>query len=69
MSSTGTILVAVSPDAKANVEEMLRQNGVEAKFLGVFTKSMRRILVKNERENRFPKEADDPYAKILSIKL
>ena len=68
ISSTGTILAAVSPEAKDKVEKGLYQNNVEARFLGSFTKDMRRILVKNGEETSFPKEADDPYARILSEK-
>jgi len=69
MSSTGTILAAVSPEAKDKVENVLRQNNVEARFLGSFTKDLRRILVKNGEETSFPKEVDDPYTKLLSRKL
>jgi len=68
MSSTGTILAAVSPEAKDRVEEALHQNNVEARFLGFFTKNMRRILMKNGKETLFPKKADDPYERILSGK-
>jgi hydrogenase maturation factor len=69
LSSTGTILAAVSPEAKDNVEESLRLGGVEARFLGVFTKKNRCLLVKNGRETPFPRRADDPYERILSTKL
>lgn len=69
MSSTGTVLAAVKPEAKAKVEEMLQQNNVDACFLGVFTKNKRRILLKNGREMRFPQKAKDPYERILSGKL
>ena len=69
MSSTGTILAAVSPEAKDKVENVMRQNNVEARFLGSFTKDLRRILVKNGEETSFPKEVDDPYRKLLSGKL
>jgi len=69
MSSTGTILAAVSPEAINKVEEALRKNGVEANVLGVFAKNMRRILVKNGKETLFPKRADDPYERILFGKL
>ena len=68
MSSTGTVLAAVSPEAKDKVEDVLRQNSVEARFLGSFTKDMRRVLVKNDKKTMFPEEPDDPYAKILSAK-
>lgn len=69
MSSTGTILAAVSPEAKDEVETALRQNNVETRFLGFFTKDKGRTLVKNGEEIPFPKEAVDPYTRILSGKL
>ncbi|MCK4885228.1 hydrogenase assembly protein HupF [Candidatus Bathyarchaeota archaeon] len=69
MSSTGTFLAAVSPEARDKVETVLRQNGVEARLLGSFTKDLRRVLVKNGKERLFPREADDPYARFLSEKL
>lgn len=69
MSSTGTILAAVSPEVKENVERALSQNNVEASFLGVFTRNMRGILLKNGKETLFPKKADDPYERILSGKV
>jgi hydrogenase expression/formation protein HypE len=65
MSSTGTILAAVGPEARDNVEMALRQNNVEASILGLFTEDMQRILVKNDEENLFPSRVDDPYARIL----
>ena len=69
ISSSGTILAAVSPEARDKVETVLRQNKVVARFLGSFTKDMRRILVKNGEETSFPREADDPYTRILSEKV
>jgi hydrogenase expression/formation protein HypE len=66
MSSTGTILAAVDPQADEEVEKVLHRNGLSAKFLGVFTKNKSRILTKNQRKTRFPKDAKDPYADILS---
>lgn len=69
MSSTGTILAAVSPEAKGKVEEVLRQNEVAGRLLGFFTKNKHRILVKNGEETLFPEKADDPYERILSGKL
>jgi hydrogenase maturation factor len=69
MSSTGSMLAAVSPEAKDKVEKVLRKNNVEASFLGAFTKNMSRILIKNGKETPFPERADDPYERILSGKL
>ncbi len=65
MSSTGTFLAAVSPDARDKVETVLRQNGVEARLLGSFTKDLCRVLVKNGEERLFPRDTDDPYARFL----
>ena len=65
MSSTGTILAAVAPEAKDNVQKTLRQCGLDADFLGVFTKSGARIIVKDGKTSMFPKVADDPYERIL----
>ncbi|MGQ9624096.1 MAG: AIR synthase-related protein [Candidatus Bathycorpusculaceae bacterium] len=69
MSSTGTILAAVSPDEKGRIEGELRGKGIEASFLGVFTKDKRRILIKNGKEVSFPQRAEDSYEKIMTGKL
>jgi hydrogenase maturation factor len=69
MSSTGTILAAVDAQAKDRIKETLRRNGFSASFLGVFTKSKDRTLVKNKRKVPFPIVADDPYDKILLSKV
>ncbi|MBX5321533.1 MAG: AIR synthase-related protein [Candidatus Bathyarchaeota archaeon] len=66
MSSTGTVLVAASPEAIENIEKVLRKNRLEASVLGVFTSDTKRILVKNGGEKMFPKKAKDPYEIILS---
>jgi hydrogenase expression/formation protein HypE len=69
MSSTGTILAAVDVQAKVRVEETLHRNGFSASFLGTFTKSQDRVLIKNNRAVPFPQVADDPYNKILLSKV
>ncbi|MGB9853702.1 MAG: AIR synthase-related protein [Candidatus Bathyarchaeales archaeon] len=69
MSSTGTVLAAVSPESKENVEKVLRQNNIDVYTLGVFTKDKRRVLLKNGEENLFPEKAEDPYERILSGKV
>jgi len=66
MSSTGTVLVAVNPQAKGEVEKVLKEHSLEACFLGIFTEDKRRVLVKDGRERRFPEKAEDPYERILS---
>jgi fructose-1,6-bisphosphatase len=51
------------------VESVLRQNNIEARFIGSFTEDMERVLVKGGEEAAFPLEADDQYFKIVSGKL
>lgn len=65
MSSTGTIIAAVDSQAKGRVEEVLRRNGFSASYVGTFTKSKNRVLVKGDRSMPFPQVADDPYDRIL----
>lgn len=68
LSSTGTILAAVSPQAREKVEDILKQNNLSAKFIGEFTASKDRILVNGEKEQAFPSVADDPYTRLLATK-
>ena len=68
MSSTDTVLAAVDPEAKEKVEETLSRNGLQASFLGEFTRSKNRVLVKKKKETPFPETAEDPYSRILSWK-
>jgi hydrogenase maturation factor len=69
MSSTGTILASVGPDAKGKVEATMRRNKIQANILGIFTKEMRRILLTHNKKASFPQDTNDPYARILSGKL
>jgi hydrogenase maturation factor len=66
MSSTGTILAAVAPQAKQEAQETLKALGLSGYFIGEFTESKERILVKGKREIHFPKIADDPYTMLLA---
>ena len=66
MSSTGTILIAVNPQAQGKVKETLTRHNLEPHFLGVFTRDGKRVLLKNGREKAFPNRAEDPYGRILS---
>jgi hydrogenase maturation factor len=69
MSSTGTILAAVSPVAKDNVEKVVQKSGLTASFIGNFTYDGNRVLSKKGRDTPFPNVAEDPYARILSGKV
>jgi hydrogenase maturation factor len=68
MSSTGTVLAAVSPDSKETILGKMRQNDTRMSVLGLFTKDKRRIIVKKGKEKRFPGKEKDPYERILSEK-
>jgi hydrogenase expression/formation protein HypE len=69
MSSTGTILAAVDPKAKQQVEEVLSGNGLHASFIGEFAEDKKRVLIKDKKETIFPETAQDPYSQILSRKI
>ena len=68
VSSTGTILAAVDPQAQEKVKATLKKNGLPTCFLGQFKESKGRVLVKTGKESPFPQVADDPYTLILSGK-
>jgi hydrogenase expression/formation protein HypE len=69
MSSTGTVLAAVDAKAKDKVQETLRKIGVSSSFVGNFTESKERLLLKNKKCLNFPPVAHDSYNKILSSHL
>jgi hydrogenase expression/formation protein HypE len=69
MSSTGTMLAAVNPQAKEKVEEALRKAGVSGCFVGEFTKSKKRVISKGGVDADFPQVAVDPYSKILALQV
>lgn len=64
-SSTGTLLAAVSPNRSARAILALSKIGLQAKKVGVFSRSRARILRLNGEEMPFPEEASDPYARIM----
>jgi hydrogenase maturation factor len=68
MSSTGTILAAVAPEAQEKVKASLNKNELSTCFLGEFTTKKERTLLKKDKEMPFPQAANDPYAMILSGK-
>jgi hydrogenase expression/formation protein HypE len=68
LSSTGTILAAIAPQAQEKVKATLEKIGLSACFLGEFTANKKRILIKKDKEVQFPQLADDPYTQILSSK-
>lgn len=65
MSSTGTLLAAVHPKNEAEVLRKLRDTNTPARSIGTFTQSRKRVLQHRERTMRFPRDAEDPYAKVM----
>lgn len=67
MSSTGTLLAAISRDEKDRIIEALSKQGFNARILGVFTKSEKRLMKLKGNFVKFPRKADDPYGQILGV--
>lgn len=65
MSSTGTLLAAISPGHEGRILKKLAGNGINARVIGAFTKAKQRIIKHNGRETSFPQGFDDPYAEII----
>jgi hydrogenase expression/formation protein HypE len=69
MSSTGTILAAISSERKETVETCLDQNRIENSAIGTFTKDKRRLLNVSGKDYSFPRRATDPYQRIVSATI
>ncbi|RLI51436.1 hypothetical protein DRO61_02500 [Candidatus Bathyarchaeota archaeon] len=69
MSSTGAILMSISPESGNIVKKALHNTCVNTSFVGSFTKSKECILIIDGEEIPFPKKANDPYTTILSRKI
>jgi hydrogenase maturation factor len=69
LSSTGTVLAAVSPLLKCRAVEVLESLGLCAYFIGEFTdKRKNRVLIKSGSEEVFPVLAEDVYTRLLEVK-
>lgn len=66
MSSTGTILGAVSPKSKDKIAAVLQKLGLTTSFIGEFTENKERILDKGGIKATFPCVADDPYTAMMA---
>jgi hydrogenase expression/formation protein HypE len=66
MSSTGTILAAVAPEAQEKVKTTLKRYNLSACFIGKFTSNKLRFIIRQGEETPFPQVANDPYTQILS---
>jgi hydrogenase maturation factor len=68
MSSTGTLLAAISPHRKDQVVETLSGQGFNVNIIGLFSESQKRLIEYEGKKLSFPKKADDPYAEIFASK-
>jgi len=64
MSSTGTLLAAVSPSRKDELIKALSGRGFT--IIGLFSESEERLIRYKGKEVGFPRKADDPYTKIFA---
>jgi hydrogenase maturation factor len=65
MSSTGTLLAAVSPGQKDRIVSMLSCQGFDARIIGAFSETERRLVEIGGRDVEFPRGPDDPYVQIV----
>jgi hydrogenase expression/formation protein HypE len=70
MSSTGTLIASISAEKNFEVRKTIeKDHEVRASLLGTFTQNKNRVLIREGKETSFPREAHDPYQRILSAKL
>lgn len=65
MSSTGTLLAAISPRRQKRILRVLGSRGVNPRIVGKFTRGRERIVRYKDRETSFPRSFDDPYSEII----
>lgn len=65
MSSTGTLLATVSPHKKDEVIKALSGKRF-TNIIGFFSESEKRLIKYRGKKAKFPRKADDPYAKIFA---
>jgi hydrogenase maturation factor len=66
LSSTGTILASVAPEAVEKVTKKLKKTMLCPSVIGQFTKDKERLLIKGNENFPFPIQAEDPYTMILA---
>jgi len=65
ISSTGTLLAAIAPKTADDALQKLRNHGVDASLIGVFTRDKKRLIQHGKKRMAFPKVAEDPYGRIM----
>jgi len=67
MSSTGTLLAAVSLEKEDQTIKALSQRKITAKTIGTFTPNKKKLIRYNGKKEDFPKQPDDPYSRIINV--
>jgi hydrogenase maturation factor len=65
ISSSGCLIVSISPDKKEEIIKILTKNGIINRIIGEFTQKKERYLILRNKKVKFPKNAKDPYTKIF----
>jgi hydrogenase maturation factor len=68
ISSTGTLLAAISPRNEERVLKMFAGSGVRPQIIGSFTRCKKRVIRYNGRETSFPDDFNDPYGEIIGAR-
>ncbi len=68
ISSTGTIIAAIDPNAQTQTAQALAEQGLNATVIGKLTKTPQRTITKKGKKEPFPQTAEDPYAKMMATK-
>lgn len=65
ISSTGTLIAAISPEKTDKVIKAFSERQTTAKVVGVFTQSKKKMMNYYAKMLNFPERPDDPYDKIM----
>ncbi|AHF79776.1 AIR synthase family protein [Thermococcus paralvinellae] len=64
VSSTGTLIIISPKENSSRIIKELSNNRIKAFIIGKFTEEKDRVLVKNSKEEEFPRFESDAYAEI-----
>lgn len=68
ISSTGTLIVAVSTEAKKKIADTLKKHEIAFATIGVFTENKKRTITYGMTAQKFPGQSDDPYGRIMGTR-
>lgn len=65
MSSTGTLLAAISPNKKEKAIKAITEKKSDVEIVGLFSDDETRMVRYAGKKRSFPRKADDPYSRIF----